>query len=772
MQKREFDDYSRRFTIKNQIVLEEIKMKITRILLSAVLTAAVGLSTLSFAADNKSKEKVKVKIDGAEITFDVEPEIIDGRTMVPLRKIFEELGALVKWDDETQTVSARKSSKTVTLTIDSEDMQIDKGDTDSEGNAIVETVTLDVPAQLVSDRTLVPARAVSEAFGLDVDWDEATNTVSITSEEEDENWKDNESEINLSDMSFVGDGVEIADNQILITKGGIYTLSGTLTDGNITVNTEEKVRLCLNNASIDSTDNPCIYVEKADKVYLMLVDGTENHLTSENAKGVLYSKENLEINGDGALYVTAKTEHGIKASDNITIKGGNINIEAAGDGIHINDTFKMTDGELNIVSVGDGIDSESIVIVEDGKINIVTEGQPIETATLDTTQTTDKNTATQGNRKGMMQETPSLEFESSTKGINAEWMMCLNGGEITVNSSDHAIHCADEIEINGGVFDLTSEYAKGISGHGNVTINGNETVIDIKKSTEGIESKNVLTINDGKIDVVSTDDGLNATGGTSGEMMAPGGQQKPMPQDMQGMTPPDMPEGKTDTQPNPQMQRGERQNNMSTDRNISGKEMRNTVNDANQMVPPSDNNGERRGGMGGFGGGTNKKECLIINGGELEVYAGDDCLDANGNMVLNGGVIKAVKINGTFSGNNGVFDTDGQIVVNEGVTIIAVSGGSQGNMNIPQNTITVYSEASHNDGENIVLYDGNGNIMTEYSPKGNYSAVLITSPYLTIGESYKVALGDTAYDVTLSEQNTTIGTPSSTMGGRNNGFMR
>ena len=110
MQKREFDDYSRRFTIKNQIVLEEIKMKITRILLSAVLTAAVGLSTLSFAADNKSKEKVKVKIDGAEITFDVEPEIIDGRTMVPLRKIFEELGALVKWDDETQTVSARKSS--------------------------------------------------------------------------------------------------------------------------------------------------------------------------------------------------------------------------------------------------------------------------------------------------------------------------------------------------------------------------------------------------------------------------------------------------------------------------------------------------------------------------------------------------------------------------------------------------------------------------------------------------------------------------------------
>ena len=67
----------------------------------------------------------------------------------------------------------------------------------------------------------------------------------------------------------------------------------------------------------------------------------------------------------------------------------------------------------------------------------------------------------------MWENKTDVEFEKSSKGINAEWMMVISGGEINVNSASHAIHCQDEIEINGGEFTLSSKYDKGISAHGN-----------------------------------------------------------------------------------------------------------------------------------------------------------------------------------------------------------------------------------------------------------------------------------------------------------------
>ena len=112
--------------------------KVLALILIFTIAATMFAGTAVFA-----EEEITVEFDGHKIEFDVKPKIIDGRTMVPLRKIFEELGALVKWDDATQTVTARKNSKTITLSIDSADLQIDKGKTDDEGNPIVETVTLE-----------------------------------------------------------------------------------------------------------------------------------------------------------------------------------------------------------------------------------------------------------------------------------------------------------------------------------------------------------------------------------------------------------------------------------------------------------------------------------------------------------------------------------------------------------------------------------------------------------------------------------------------------
>ena len=764
-------------------------MKNTQKFISAVLVSTIAFATLSCSPAFSTDSNITVELDGNKIAFDVEPKIIDGRTMVPLRKIFEEIGALVKWDSETQTVSARKSSKTVSLSINSNQLEIDKGDTDANGNPITETVTLEVPAQIVSDRTLVPARAVSEAFGLDVDWDEKTKKVTITSDnEEDESWKENKGTINLTDLTFSGNGIEIKDKAISITSGGDFTLSGTLDGGNITVSTKEKVKFRLNGVSIVSDGNPCIYVEDADKMYITLSDGSENRLIANNSDdGAIYSKENLEIKGGGTLEITSADGHAIKASDNLTIENGTLNLDAFNDGIHINDTFKMTGGIININATGDGIDCESIVNISGGEINIKTNGVPLASPTPTPTPSVSDET-TELRRPmwgGMSEESADVEFEKSSKGINAEWMMKISGGKINVASASHSVHCEDEAEIFGGELFLSSEYEKGISIHGNLTIDGSDTVIDITKSTEGIESKNVMTINDGTINIISSDDGINATGGNSGAM-PPGGVKGAMGEmpprsnvqsgDENGQIP-QMPDGTN----MPGGGKGQRRMNFNrqsqnTERTDNGipqpptDEMPPTpaLPDGEPM-PPNGENG-RMPGRGGFmGDGRNMKICLTINGGDIEISGGDDCIDTNGNLVINGGTIKAVKSDGSFSGNFAIIDPDGQMTIREDATLILAAGGrSERNLSLSQNTITLYCEKEHTANESITVTDDNSNVIFEYAPTDKFSSVLISSPKLETGKTYTVSVSDEIHTVEIEEQSTVIGTKPE----RNTGFGR
>ena len=111
---------------------------------------------------------ITVKLNGEPLVFDVQPIIVDGRTLVPLRAIFEALGANVAWEEATQTVFATKDATVVILQI-------------ANKNAFVnsEIVPLDVPAQLVQDRTMVPVRIIAESFGLEVNWNEETRAVEI-----------------------------------------------------------------------------------------------------------------------------------------------------------------------------------------------------------------------------------------------------------------------------------------------------------------------------------------------------------------------------------------------------------------------------------------------------------------------------------------------------------------------------------------------------------------------------------------------------------------
>ena len=112
---------------------------------------------------------IKVTLDGTYINFDVQPTEINGRVLVPVRAIFEAMGAKVDWNESKNEVVATKDNVTIRLYKDNTTMY-------RNNNAI----TLDVPAKDINDRILVPVRAISEAFGCKVDWNDANSQVVIT----------------------------------------------------------------------------------------------------------------------------------------------------------------------------------------------------------------------------------------------------------------------------------------------------------------------------------------------------------------------------------------------------------------------------------------------------------------------------------------------------------------------------------------------------------------------------------------------------------------
>ena len=120
-------------------------------------------------SDSKAADsEIKVIYQGKEIEFDVAPVIVEGRTLVPMRAIFERLGAGIEWDDETRTVTGTKFGVTVSIAIGSKALYVN----DTE-------VELDVPAQIFGNRTFLPLRAISEAFGAKVSWDDKARQVII-----------------------------------------------------------------------------------------------------------------------------------------------------------------------------------------------------------------------------------------------------------------------------------------------------------------------------------------------------------------------------------------------------------------------------------------------------------------------------------------------------------------------------------------------------------------------------------------------------------------
>lgn len=140
-----------------------------------------GEITLKIEADTgaadteKAADGIKILLNGKAMTFDAEPYIENGTTRVPMRAIFEGLGADVDWDSETKAVTAAKGDTVIRLTIGSSTALVNGSES-----------ALLVPAEIKSGRTMVPLRFVSEALGARVDWDGDTKTISIANDTETE----------------------------------------------------------------------------------------------------------------------------------------------------------------------------------------------------------------------------------------------------------------------------------------------------------------------------------------------------------------------------------------------------------------------------------------------------------------------------------------------------------------------------------------------------------------------------------------------------------
>ncbi|MBR1909980.1 MAG: carbohydrate-binding domain-containing protein, partial [Lachnospiraceae bacterium] len=192
-----------------------------------------------------------------------------------------------------------------------------------------------------------------------------------------------------------GDGAYWNDGNIVIANAGKYVVSGSLSDGSIVVDAYDssKVFIKLAGVSVYCSDDAAFRVDQADKVFLTLANGSDNSFESgsvysenalaDNTGGTVFSHDDLTINGDGSLTITASYKHGIDCNDKLVIAGGNITVTAPNDGLHANDGINITDTTLTVNAADDGINGGESVLIAGGSINISGCYEGIEAVTVE-----------------------------------------------------------------------------------------------------------------------------------------------------------------------------------------------------------------------------------------------------------------------------------------------------------------------------------------------------------------------------------------------------
>lgn len=536
------------------------------------------------------------------------------------------------------------------------------------------------PAVQVTQAETVPTQAQSTAAGSSTDpladnsedhedaddytWDSAA-VVAIT--------------LNGDSITASGDGVKVEGSQATITSAGTYSISGSLADGQIIVDTEDKavVRIILSGVDIHNSTSAPVTVQNAKKTVIILAEGTENVVSDaseyvfatpeeDEPNAAIFSKSDLTIYGGGSLTANGNFNDGIASKDGLIINAASVTVTAVDDGIRGKDYLVVKGGSIAVTAQGDGLKADNAdesdkgyVSVESGALNI-TAARDAVTAESDVIVSDGEITLTSGGGSS-----GQVDGTTSAKGIKGVASVIIDGGNFTINSADDAIHSNGSVVVNGGTFAIATG-DDGMHADATLEINGGE--IQIIESYEGLESA-VITINAGSFHIASSDDGINVASGNDGSgAMGRGG---------------------------------------------------------------------RPGGDAFTYSGSN---YLYINGGYIVVNAYGDGLDINGAVAMTDGVLL---VSGPLQQNNGALDYDAGWNMTGGLVVAAGSVGmaQAPGENSSQNSVLVNLTSIQQAGTLMHIADSSGKNILTFAPEKQYQSVAFSSPALVKGETYTISLG-------------------------------
>lgn len=314
----------------------------------------------------------------------------------------------------------------------------------------------------------------------------------------------------------------ISGSKVTIKTAGTYNITGTLTDGQIVVDSkgDGNIRLILNGVNIKNSTGAPIFISDADKTIIILAENTENVLTDGTSyitvdgepNAAIFSNSDLTLYGEGSLAITANYKDGISSDDGLLIKSGTINITAADDGIRGKDYLIIKGGKIVVSSKGDGLKSDNIEDITLGYVTveyadiILTSGGDAITAATDVRITDGIFTIKSGGGT-------TGTYTTSAKGIKAVNKLNIDKGTFNFNCADDALHSNNKVIINDGIYNIAT---KDDAIHADASVEINNGTINITQSYEGIESASI-TVNSGNVSLLATDDGFNATKGSRTE---------------------------------------------------------------------------------------------------------------------------------------------------------------------------------------------------------------------------------------------------------------